>query len=76
MSARGPASIGALLLCLYFLANPPLLGSARTVPAEGSYLFVDKVLVEMVAMLVVLAFPTGHIVGLDRLKLWERSKDE
>lgn len=73
---RLAAFLGALMLFLYFVANPPLLGASPTIPTEGSYLFVDKVLIEMVAMLVVLAFPTSHIVGLDRLKLWERSKDE
>ena len=66
---------GALLLCLYYLANPPLLGLESAVPAEGSYLFVNKVLIEMVAMLVLLAFPTSHLVGLDRLKIWERSNE-
>lgn len=74
--ARVAAFFGALMLFLYFLANPPLLGSASAIPAEGSYLFVDKVLIEMVAMLVILAFPTSHIVGFDRLKLWDRSKEK
>jgi hypothetical protein len=35
--------------------------------AEGSYLFVNKTLVEAVAVLVLLSFDTGRIAGLDRL---------
>ena len=40
--------------------------------AEGSYLFVNKTLIEGVAVLVLLAFDTGRIAGLDRL--WQRRK--
>ena len=72
---RLAAFFGAFLLLLYYLANPPLLGLESVVPAEGSYLFVNKVLIEMVVMLVLLAFPTSHLIGLDRLKIWERSND-
>lgn len=64
--------LGAVMLFFYYIANPPLLGIESTVPAEGSYLFVNKVLIEMVALLVLLAFPTGRIVGLDRLEIWQR----
>ena len=35
--------------------------------AEGSYLFVNKTLIEGVAVLVLLSFDTGRIAGLDRL---------
>ena len=67
--------IGTLLLLLYYLANPPLLGLESAIPAEGSYLFVNKVLIEMIAMLVLLFFPTSHLIGLDRLKLREHSNE-
>ena len=73
--ARMAAFLGAALLFLYYLANPPLLGVETSIPTEGSYLFVNKVLIEMVALLVLLAFPTSHLVGLDRLKIWERSHE-
>jgi len=73
--ARMAAFWGAVLLFLYYLANPPLLGLETSIPTEGSYLFVNKVLIEMVALLVLLAFPTSHLVGLDRLKIWERSHE-
>ncbi len=73
--ARLAALLGAVLLLLYYLANPPLLGLETSVPTEGSYLYVNKVLIEMVALLVLAAFPTSHLVGLDRLKIWERSHE-
>lgn len=72
---RIAAFAGAVLLCLYYLANPPLLGVETSIPTEGSYLFVNKVLIEMVALLVLLGFRTSHLVGLDRLKIWERSHE-
>jgi thiosulfate dehydrogenase [quinone] large subunit len=75
IGTRMAATMGALLLFLYYLANPPLLGLENSIPTEGSYLFVNKVLIEMVALLVLLAFPTSHLVGLDRLKIWERSHE-
>ncbi len=68
--------LGIVLLFLYFIANPPLLGVESPVPTEGSYLFVNKVLIEMAALCVLWALPTGRIVGLDRLRLWERSKQD
>ena len=36
-------------------------------PSEGSYLIVNKVLIELVALVVLLAFTTGRVVGIDRL---------
>ena len=32
-------------------------------------------IIEMAAMLVLLAFRTSHLVGLDRLKIWEHSDE-
>jgi thiosulfate dehydrogenase [quinone] large subunit len=58
---------GIVLLALYYLCNPPLLGYAYSMPAEGSYLIVNKVLIELSALCVLLVFPTGRVVGLDRL---------
>jgi thiosulfate dehydrogenase [quinone] large subunit len=73
--ARLAAFLGAVLLFLYYIANPPLLGLENAIPSEGSYLFVNKVLIEMAALLVLLAFPTSHLIGLDRLKIWERTNE-
>ena len=56
---------GAALLVLYFIAHPPLF-AVESVPTEGSYLFVNKNLIEAVAMIVLMYFPTSHIIGIDR----------
>ncbi len=58
---------GMLILALYYLCHPPLLSSASSMPTEGSYLVVNKVLIELAALWVLLALPTGGVVGLDRL---------
>jgi hypothetical protein len=34
-------------------------------PTEGSYLVVNTVLIEAIALLVLIAFPTGRQFGLD-----------
>ena len=61
------ATIGAIvLLCLYYIAVPPFVGYVYSMPTEGSYLIVNKVLIELAAVAVLLAFPTGKAYGLDR----------
>ena len=56
---------GILLLVLYYVAAPPLVGFSYTFPTEGSYLVVNKVLIEMASLVVLALFPTGAILGLD-----------
>ena len=58
---------GIVLLSLYYLSHPPLIGVEYALPSEGSYLFVNKNLIEIFAMAVLLAFPTGRMLGLDGL---------
>ena len=58
---------GILLLFMYYFSYPPFIGLKYALPMEGSYLWVNKTLIEMVAMLVLLFFPTGRIIGIDRL---------
>lgn len=63
-----PAAIaGAVLLLLYYLCNPPFVGFTYSAPTEGSYLIVNKNLVELCALVVLALFPTGRVLGLDRL---------
>lgn len=64
---RWAAVAGLVVLALYYLAAPPFPGLDYAIPTEGSYLFVNKVLVEMGAMLVILGIPTSHQIGLDRI---------
>jgi len=56
---------GIFLLLIYYVCNPPFVGYTYTVPSEGSYLIVNKILIEMAALGILLAFPTGKTVGLD-----------
>lgn len=62
------AKAGALLLLLfYYVAHPPLMMTDYIFPGEGSYLWVNKNLIELLAVAVLFAFPTGKIIGTDRL---------
>ena len=65
---------GMLLLLLYYVANPPMIGFKYTAPSEGSYLIVNKILLELFALGVLTLFPTGNIIGFDRL-LFKNNKD-
>lgn len=59
--------IGAVLLILYYISNPPLVGLDYGIPSEGDYLIVNKNLIEFFALIVLSIFPTGRFIGLDRL---------
>jgi thiosulfate dehydrogenase (quinone) large subunit len=58
---------GMLLLLFYYAAQPPLMMSEYLFPGEGSYFLVNKNLIELLALGVLYVFPTGHIIGIDRL---------
>jgi thiosulfate dehydrogenase [quinone] large subunit len=61
-----PAAIsGAILLFIYYLNNPPLIGLEYSVPTEGSYLIISKTLIESMALVVLAVFPSGLFSGLD-----------
>ncbi len=63
-----PALIsGIVLLALYYLSHPAIIGADYMMPSEGSYLFINKTLIELFAMCVLLVFPTSKLIGLDRL---------
>lgn len=57
---------GMALLALYYLGNIPFIGTQSPIPTEGSYLIVNKTLVELAALTVLLVFPTAKTIGLDR----------
>lgn len=58
---------GMLLLFAYTLSHPALLDVSYMMPFEGSYLWIDKNLVELAALGALAMFPTSQIIGLDRL---------
>ena len=64
---RVAAISGAILLFVYYLNNPPLIGLEYSVPTEGNYLVVSKTLIEAVALVVLAVFPSGMFAGLDML---------
>jgi thiosulfate dehydrogenase [quinone] large subunit len=62
------ASLAAIgFLTMFYVANPPLVGYFYSIPAEGSYLIVNKNLVELFALVVILLSGSGRFAGLDRL---------
>jgi thiosulfate dehydrogenase [quinone] large subunit len=59
----GCAAAVGLLLLFYLSAIPMGLPEAR---AEGTYLIVNKNLIEAAAVLVLFTFRSGHVAGLDQ----------
>jgi thiosulfate dehydrogenase [quinone] large subunit len=64
---RAAAISGAILLFIYYLNNPPLIGLEYSVPTEGNYLVISKTLIESVALVALAVFPSGLFAGLDIL---------
>lgn len=58
---------GMFLLIMYSLSHPAIVGVSYLMPFEGSYLWIDKNLVELAALGLLCTFPTSRIIGLDRL---------
>ena len=62
------AAIGGMsLVLLFYLCNPPFVGYFYSIPTEGSYLIVNKNLVELCALAVILLTRSGLFAGLDRI---------
>ena len=57
---------GMILILTYYLFAPPFVGLEYSRPAEGSYIIINKNLIEACALFVLYHFPTGHIIGIDR----------
>jgi thiosulfate dehydrogenase [quinone] large subunit len=58
---------GIAFILLFYFATPPFVGYFYSVPSEGSYLIVNKNLVEVCALLVIFATRSGLFAGLDRI---------
>jgi thiosulfate dehydrogenase (quinone) large subunit len=62
------ASLGGIgFILLFYLATPPFVGYFYSIPSEGSYLIVNKNLVELSALVVILVTGSGRFAGLDRI---------
>lgn len=72
------ASLGGIgFIVLFYLCAPPFVGYFYALPSEGSYLIVNKNLVELCALVVVLLTGSGRFAGLDRLlhlRFWRRPR--
>jgi thiosulfate dehydrogenase (quinone) large subunit len=63
---RIAAVLGGFLVLLFYLAAPPLDFTGFVMPGpQGTELYVDKNLIEVLALWVLAAFPTGRMIGLD-----------
>jgi uncharacterized membrane protein YphA (DoxX/SURF4 family) len=72
---RWSSIAGAVLLLFYFVAYPPIPGYTFGSVNEGSYLWINKTLIEFAMLLVFAAFPVDYFFGIDRLiKRWKEEK--
>ena len=63
---RVAAISGIVLLAFYYLSHPAIIGVSYAIPSEGSYLWVNKNLIELIALWVIVLFPTWKNIGMDR----------
>jgi thiosulfate dehydrogenase [quinone] large subunit len=59
------ALIGSILIFIYYLSVPPLVGYEYTLPSDGSNLIINKTLIEAIALCGLALFPTNKIFGFD-----------
>ena len=64
---RVASASGILVILLFYLCNPPFVGYFYSIPTEGSYLIVNKNLVEVAALAVVFTTGSGLVAGIDRI---------
>ena len=62
---RLAAAGGIAFILLFYLCNPPFIGYFYAIPTEGTYLIVNKNVVELCALVVILLTGTGRFAGLD-----------
>jgi len=71
--ARWSALAGIVMLCFFYLSHPPFIGLKYSIPMEGNSLFVNKILIEMVSLVILFLFPTSKDIGIDRF-IFKRKK--
>lgn len=65
LGIRLVAAAGIALLLLFYIVNPALIGAKfNSVSSEGSYLIINKNIIEALALLVVLVYPPKNQVSL------------
>jgi uncharacterized membrane protein YphA (DoxX/SURF4 family) len=65
--SRVSSLLTGLMLLSFFLAMPPLPGWPESPRAEGHYLFINKTLIEVLALGALTFLPTGRWGGVDAL---------
>ncbi|MFC1766400.1 DoxX family membrane protein [Planctomycetota bacterium] len=63
---RFTSILGASLILLYYIANPPLTGFMGETTGEGHYLIVNKNLIEMLLLILFACVPCHRTYGIDR----------
>lgn len=58
--------VGMGFVLMYYFFAPPLVGLEYGKPNEGSYIVVNKNLIEACALWVLYSFPTSQYLGIDR----------
>jgi thiosulfate dehydrogenase (quinone) large subunit len=64
---RLASAAGAVMLLMYFVAYPPVPGYTISVPVEGSYLWVNKTLIEFFLLVAFAFISTEQQFSLERL---------
>ena len=72
--SRYGAIAGLVFILLYYIFAPPFIGLEYSKPGEGSYIIVNKNLIEACALYVLYLFPTSQLIGLDRFITLIQSK--
>ncbi len=73
--SRWASAGGALMLLFYFIAYPPVPGYMFAVPMDGSYLWVNKTLIEFFVLAVLVFVSSDDLFGIDRLfSRWREEK--
>jgi thiosulfate dehydrogenase [quinone] large subunit len=55
-----------ILLLLYTMSHPSLIGVEYMMPFEGTYFLIDKNLVEFAGLGLLFVFPAARVIGIDR----------
>jgi len=72
---RVASATGSIMLFFYFIAYPPIPGYTISVPVEGSYLWVNKTLIEFFVLTAFVFISSDLHPGLDRLfRRWKEEK--
>ena len=75
---RISSAVGAFLILLFYIANPPFIGYLSETTGEGHYLIINKQIIEMAVLLLFVFLPKDFFWGVDRwiARLKENAKSK